>query len=46
MRVLIVEDEPKMASLVRRGLEREGIASDVAVRGEDALWKAEATDTT
>ena len=43
MRVLIVEDEPKLASLVRRGLEREGIASDVAARGEDALWKAEAT---
>src|SRR5215213_6046698 len=44
MRVLIVEDEVKMASLVRRGLRNEGIAADVAIRGEDALWMAEATD--
>ena len=44
MRVLIVEDEVKMASLVRRGLRNEGIATDVAIRGEDALWMAEATD--
>jgi two-component system OmpR family response regulator len=43
MRVLIVEDEVKMASLIRRGLRREGIAADVAVKGEDALWMAEAT---
>jgi two-component system OmpR family response regulator len=40
MRVLIVEDELKMASLVRRGLVEEGHAADVAVRGEDALWMA------
>ena len=33
MRVLIVEDEPKMASLIRRGLREEGIAADVADRG-------------
>jgi two-component system, OmpR family, response regulator len=44
MRVLIVEDEVKMASLIRRGLRREGIAADVAVKGEDALWMAEATE--
>jgi two-component system, OmpR family, response regulator len=44
MRVLIVEDEVKMASLVRRGLRREGIAADVAIKGEDALWMAEATE--
>jgi two-component system OmpR family response regulator len=44
VRVLIVEDEVKMASLVRRGLRNEGIAADVAIRGEDALWMAEATD--
>jgi two-component system OmpR family response regulator len=42
MRVLIVEDEPKMASLLRRGLQEEGHAADVAARGEDALWMAEA----
>lgn len=44
MRVLIVEDEAKMAGLIRRGLEREGMAVDVVGRGEDALWKAEAVD--
>ena len=44
MRVLIVEDELKMAKLVRRGLITQGLAADVAVRGEDALWMAGATD--
>jgi two-component system OmpR family response regulator len=44
MRVLIVEDEPKMAGLIKRGLTREGMAVDVAQRGEDALWRAEATE--
>jgi len=37
VRVLIVEDEPKMAALVERGLEREGVAADVASTGEEAL---------
>jgi len=41
MRILVVEDELKMASLVRRGLTEEGHAADVAVRGEDALWMAQ-----
>jgi two-component system, OmpR family, response regulator len=44
MRVLVVEDELKMASLVRRGLREEGFAADVAIKGEDALWMAQATD--
>jgi two-component system, OmpR family, response regulator len=44
MRVLIVEDETKMAGLIRRGLEREGMAVDVAANGEDALWRAEAVE--
>ena len=43
MRVLIVEDEVKMAALIRRGMRGEGIAADVAINGEDALWMAEAT---
>jgi two-component system OmpR family response regulator len=43
MRVLIVEDKVKMASLLRRALRGEGMAADVAVRGEDALWMAAAT---
>jgi two-component system, OmpR family, response regulator len=43
MRVLIVEDEVKMASLIRRGLRADGMAADVAIKGEDALWMAGAT---
>ena len=42
MRVLVVEDEVKMAGLLERGLEEEGHAVDVAGRGEDALWMARA----
>ena len=42
MRVLIVEDDLRMASLVRRGLTGEGLAADVAASGEDALWLAQA----
>ena len=44
MRVLIVEDDVKMAGLLRRGLREEGIATDAAARGEDALWMADATE--
>jgi two-component system OmpR family response regulator len=43
MRVLVVEDEVKMAALVRRGLAEEGYAADVASTGEEALWMARAT---
>jgi two-component system OmpR family response regulator len=44
MRVLIVEDEAKLASLLQRGLGEEGYAADVATRGEDALWMATAAE--
>jgi two-component system, OmpR family, response regulator len=44
MRVLVVEDEPRMASLIRRGLVGEGLAADVAGSGEDGLWLAESHD--
>jgi two-component system OmpR family response regulator len=44
MRVLIVEDEVKMASLIRRGLREEGLSADVARTGDDALWMARATE--
>ena len=44
MRVLIVEDEVKLAALLRRGLEEEAHAADVAGTGEDALWMARATE--
>jgi DNA-binding response OmpR family regulator len=40
MRVLIVEDETKVAAAVRRGLEAEGFAVDVALTGTDGLWMA------
>jgi two-component system OmpR family response regulator len=40
MRVLIVEDEVKMASLTRRALREEGLLADVAITGHDALWMA------
>ena len=43
MRVLIVEDDLKLASLLRRGLREEGLAADVAIKGEDALWMAGST---
>jgi len=43
VRVLIVEDEPKMAALLRRGLVEQGAVVDVVDRGEDALWMAAAT---
>jgi two-component system OmpR family response regulator len=42
MRILIVEDEPKLAALVARALREEGHAADVTDRGEDALWMAQA----
>jgi len=40
--VLVVEDQPKLAALLARGLREEGHAADVAGRGEDALWMAAA----
>jgi two-component system OmpR family response regulator len=43
MRALVVEDELKMAALIRRGLVEEGYAADVARTGEEALWMARAT---
>jgi two-component system OmpR family response regulator len=43
VRVLIVEDEPKMAGLLRRGLAEQGVVADVVARGEDAVWMAGAT---
>jgi two-component system OmpR family response regulator len=44
VRVLIVEDDVKMAGLLRRGLLGEGLAADVANVGDDALWMARATE--
>jgi two-component system, OmpR family, response regulator len=43
MNVLVVEDEVKMAALIRRGLEEEGLAVDIAGAGEKALTMARAS---
>jgi two-component system OmpR family response regulator len=44
MRILIVEDEVKMARLIKRALDEEGMVADVAKRGEDALAMAGSTE--
>jgi two-component system, OmpR family, response regulator len=44
VRALVVEDEVKLAGLLRRGLIEDGHAVDVARTGEDALWMARAVD--
>ena len=44
MRLLIVEDHEKLANLIGRGLRKEGMAADVVTRGEDALYRAQATE--
>ena len=40
MRVLVIEDEEGLADGLRRGLEAEGFATDVATNGTDGLWMA------
>jgi len=40
VRVLVVEDEKRVAAAVRRGLEAEGLSVDVALTGPDGLWFA------
>ncbi len=44
MRVLVVEDEAKLASLLRQGLRREGMGVDVVSSGEEAVTRATATN--
>src|SRR6266702_2006255 len=41
VRILVVEDSVKMAALLKKGLEREGYAVDVAGSGQDAVWMAD-----
>lgn len=43
MRILLAEDERKVAEHVRAGLEAEGYAVDVAHDGDEALWLAESS---
>jgi two-component system OmpR family response regulator len=42
MKVLLVEDDRKLAALIRRGLTENGNASDIVPDGEEALWMARA----
>jgi two-component system OmpR family response regulator len=44
MRILLVEDEPKMAAVIARGLRHEGYAVDTASDGDDALFQARVND--
>jgi DNA-binding response OmpR family regulator len=41
MRILIVEDEKSLADILKKGLEEEGYAVDVAYNGEDGQYLAE-----
>jgi len=43
MRILVVEDEKKTASFVRKALQAEGFAADVCTNGDDALAAAKGT---
>jgi len=40
VKLLLVEDDPKIASAVRRGLEGEGFTVETAANGNDGLWMA------
>jgi len=40
MRLLVVEDEKKVSSFIKKGLEEEGYAVDVANDGEEGLYMA------
>lgn len=44
MRVLLVDDEERLAEGIRRGLEAEGMTVDVAHNGTDGLWRAREQD--
>jgi two-component system, OmpR family, copper resistance phosphate regulon response regulator CusR len=44
MRVLVVEDDAPLASFLRKGLEAEHYAVDIAPDGDDARWMASECD--
>ena len=44
MRVLVVEDEPRIAGFVAKGLREQAYAVDVSVDGDDAVYKASIND--
>jgi two-component system, OmpR family, response regulator len=43
VRVLIIEDEPKLAGLLRKGLTAQGLAADIASDADEAMWMATST---
>src|SRR5215813_2631890 len=44
MRILLVEDEPRVASFVAKGLREGSYAVDIAMEGESALYQTEIND--
>lgn len=44
MRILVIEDEVKVANFIKRGLEEEHYAVDIALDGEAGLYLAEVND--
>jgi DNA-binding response OmpR family regulator len=40
VKLLLVEDDAKLAAALRRGLEAEGFAVEVATDGDDGVWRA------
>ena len=40
MRILVVEDEKRLAAALKRGLDAEGFAVDIALDGQEGLWMA------
>ena len=41
MKVLLIENDKKIATAVKRGLEAEGFNVEVAFDGQDGLWRAQ-----
>jgi len=44
VRLLLVEDEPRVARFIAKGAREQGYAVDIAADGEEALYKASITD--
>ena len=44
MRLLLVEDEPRVARFIAKGAREQGYAVDIATDGEEALYKASISD--
>ena len=40
LKILVIEDDKRLAATVKRGLEQEGYAVDVALDGTDGQWMA------